>query len=499
MQAYALRSKRNILSYNRIILIFLAVFFLIRLIYMQRIHIPIWDEAVYIGMGKYLYSLGHVGLWEMFRPVMMPLLLGLGYIFGSNEMVFGEILVIFFSTAVLYLVYAIGKNLFDKRIGALATFFTAITPVFFLYSGYILTEIPSLFFVLCAVYCLTKERVGKKEYIFSGLFAAFAFLTKYPQGLLFISLTAYFSIRFLFNRTKRNSSPLFYIPLAFILTQLPFFAFNLLLYRHETSKVWHAMFRPIILAASHQYNPAEFVGQKFFYIIHLSQQNFWLLFIIIGAVFYLTTKSYKKPGINLLATVFLAYFAYFNWIPNKQLRFSITFLPFICIFAGYGIFELVNRITKNGTHPNMEKIILATVCLLSLVLIIQADANYYLWRPATNPDIVAEFYEYFKDITTKENPARILTSDPVPAAYVDAYFMPIYFSLPIAYATYENSSYDYIIYSTDTYYCAPEDEKCREQVSYFSKLISSENELTFTKKYKTRTYYIYKKRLAEFN
>lgn len=496
MQASVSGSKRKILSYHCIILVFLAIFFLIRLIYMQRIHIPIWDEAVYIGMGKYLYSVGHVGLWEMFRPILMPLLLGLGYILNFDEMVFGEILAICFSTATLYLVYAVGKNLFDKRTGALAAFFTAITPVFFLYSGYILTEVPSLFFALCGIYCLTRKRAGRRHYLLSGLFAALAFLTKYPQGLLFISLIAYFGIRFLLDRTKKNFQPLFYIPLAFIVIQLPFFAFNLFLYRHETSRMWHAIFRPILLAVSHQYNPAEFVGQKFFYITQLSQQNFWLLFLIIGAVFYLTTKNYKKPGINLVATVFLAYFIYFNWIPNKQLRFSITFLPFICIFAGYGIFELVKRITKNGKYPGMERFILILIFLLSLILILPVDANYYLWRPATNPDIVAEFYGYFKDITSRENPVSILTSDPVPTAYIDAYFIPIYFSLPVAYLTYKNSSYDYIIYSTGTYYCPSEDARCREQASSFSKLISSENELIFTKRYKTRTYYIYQKEIS---
>ena len=35
-----------------------------------------WDSAVYLGMGKHIYSLGEVGLWESSRPLIWPLILG---------------------------------------------------------------------------------------------------------------------------------------------------------------------------------------------------------------------------------------------------------------------------------------------------------------------------------------------------------------------------------------------------------------------------------------
>ena len=34
-----------------------------------------WDSSVYIGMGKYIYSLGHSGLWEDYRMPLFPLIL----------------------------------------------------------------------------------------------------------------------------------------------------------------------------------------------------------------------------------------------------------------------------------------------------------------------------------------------------------------------------------------------------------------------------------------
>jgi hypothetical protein len=35
-----------------------------------------WDESVYVGLGKYLYSNGASGIYEPFRPILLPLVLG---------------------------------------------------------------------------------------------------------------------------------------------------------------------------------------------------------------------------------------------------------------------------------------------------------------------------------------------------------------------------------------------------------------------------------------
>ena len=107
-----------------------------------------WDEAVYMGMGKYLFSSGNIGFWEIVRPIGLPLILGLIWKSGLNYLFFSEFMVILFSIGNIILTYMIGKKAVNKKVGFIASLMLAITSVFFLYTNYILTEIPSTFFIL---------------------------------------------------------------------------------------------------------------------------------------------------------------------------------------------------------------------------------------------------------------------------------------------------------------------------------------------------------------
>lgn len=57
------------------------VFFVVaKLLFFTKFMVVLWDEAVYIGIGKFFLSLGSVGLFEPIRPIVLPLFLGF---FGS--------------------------------------------------------------------------------------------------------------------------------------------------------------------------------------------------------------------------------------------------------------------------------------------------------------------------------------------------------------------------------------------------------------------------------
>ena len=54
----------------------LGLSLIVRIIYLL-INYPLWwDSYVYIGMGKYIFSGGKIGMWESFRPLIHPLILG---------------------------------------------------------------------------------------------------------------------------------------------------------------------------------------------------------------------------------------------------------------------------------------------------------------------------------------------------------------------------------------------------------------------------------------
>ena len=111
-----------------------------------------WDSAVYIGMGKYIYSLGESGFWEEFRPLVLPIILGLANIIKVDMLYFGRFVSILFSILVIFLVYKLGTRIFGRNVGLLASFFIAFSYTFIFFSQQILTEIPSTLFLLCAFY-----------------------------------------------------------------------------------------------------------------------------------------------------------------------------------------------------------------------------------------------------------------------------------------------------------------------------------------------------------
>jgi len=55
------------------ILIFFIISKILFLLYENNVW---WDAAVYIGMGKYIFSLGDAGFWEASRPIVWPIILG---------------------------------------------------------------------------------------------------------------------------------------------------------------------------------------------------------------------------------------------------------------------------------------------------------------------------------------------------------------------------------------------------------------------------------------
>ena len=183
----------RLLSRERAIVAILAIFLLVRIIYALRVHTVIWDEAVYIGIGKYIYSLGGAGLWETIRPLGLPVILGFLWKLGANLIVAGEAVALVFSMLSILLVYLIGRNLFGKAAGIVAAAFFALTPVFFLYSSYILTEIPSTFFVLLAVYLY----VCRNSAIGAGISSALAMLFRFPQGIALLAFGIILGIGFL--------------------------------------------------------------------------------------------------------------------------------------------------------------------------------------------------------------------------------------------------------------------------------------------------------------
>jgi len=166
------------------IFLFVMLLFIIVKIYSLNVdHDVWWDSSVYLGMGKYIYASGDVGLWEESRPLVWPLILGLIWKLGLDYILFGKLFVILFSVGILILTYLIGLRLFNEKIALLSVVFLMLSETFFLFNNIMHTEIPATFFVLLGYYYFIKKNHG-----ISGLFLGIALMTRFFSLVFFIPL-----------------------------------------------------------------------------------------------------------------------------------------------------------------------------------------------------------------------------------------------------------------------------------------------------------------------
>ena len=411
----------------------LILFFLVKVNLIFRYHDTRWDESVFIGMGKYIFSEGESGLWESIRPPGLPLVFGLFWKLGLNSIILSELLSIFFAMGCIYFTYLIGNELYNSKIGFFSALILSVTPVFFYFSSYGFTGIPSTFMALVSIYFFIKKR-----YFICGVFSAAALLFRFPQGLLLPI--------FLFWLYIKNKNKIVSFILGWSSLVIPFFIFNLFMYQD--------MFFPFIEASLHQSNIVYSVGSNTFLglihnysfsIIEGLKQN--LLFIF--GLFYIFRKKFFIP--------FLLFAAYFTYIVNKQVRFLLIYVPYLAIMAGYGIYFISKK----------RKFVLLFICLLLLPSLLSIKTQYF-WRSHYIPP-VDELHNYFND-----KQGVLLTTYPTPVAYSNIKVIPFYNNVNDAISIFnkEKNNVNYILYSNDFYPCYNKD--CEKKKEFLFQSIKGE-------------------------
>ncbi|MBI5390933.1 glycosyltransferase family 39 protein [Candidatus Woesearchaeota archaeon] len=374
-----------------------------------------WDESVYVGMGKQMLTTGTSGIWESFRPPLLPLVLGLWWLFGFPF----HILTLFWSVLAIVMVYLITKELMDRRAGLFAAVLIILYPIFFSEAAVIMTEIPATTLMLVSLYCFSKQC-----YSLSGFSAGLAFLFKFPAGLIIIPLTVA-----LFMQEQR-SRKLSTILLCFLLVITPYLIFNL----------WTtgSFLKPIIDASLHQNNymhAAPGWHHLTYYLELLVTVHPLLILAIVGLWMNQVKHRWLLGGTAML------FFIYLTIIINKQPRFSLLFIPLLVVLAGIGIEGLSRRFRK-------RQFIGVSVILFLAFIPLSKIGYLYQSSPAS-----IEQTAFFQKIGSQYK--TILTNDPRPTGVSDARFIPYYFEIETAAADYTagRPQANAILYTPEAFPC----------------------------------------------
>ncbi len=418
-----------------------------------------WDSAVYIGMGKYIFSLGQIGLFENFRPIILPLMLGSAWKLGLNPIITGLVLALLFSLGAIYLCYLIGKELFGKKTAIVAAALLSFSPLFFVYNYRILSEIPSVFFALLGVYLFLKRKP-----FWAGLFAGVSFLTRFPEGLIIVSL----GLAIIFRQKKQLFSDIIkqglVLGAGFLVAVAPYLVFNYIRYGNPIL--------PLILGdiVIKEANAWMYPGTYLFYFTSLFKENCLSIFAIAAIIFALKQKKIRQ----LLPILFplLLLFAYFTYLPHKELRFALIFLPYLHLLSAYGIISCIDIFKKKQFR---------TLCFVVLFVIFGAAAisNAQTVKFDEPRTMFEDFGDYVKQSRIT---GPVISTSPMLSAYIDNKVICLA-DWTYADAVYNESASQSNLLLIDScdFPCSPKDKACWKLQDDFMKRVLKENKVLVNK------------------
>ncbi len=438
-----------------VLYLILTGFLLVSIFYLFNERGIPWDSAVYIGMGKYIFSFGEIGLWEPARPLVLPIFFGFLWKAGLNPMIFGKILGIVFSLGCVYLTYLIGKRIFNEDVALLCAFFLAFSPTFLFYSSTPLTGISSTFFALLAVYFFIDNK-----YFLSGLFLGLSFMTRFLQ--LFVLMVIIFV---LFLHKKNLLKKMTNIACGFSIIVVPYLIVNTFLYKNPIYPfLFQAFLTKITGWIFHEALP--------FYFINLIKENFLVFFVLIGILGILRKRDFRK--ITILS-IFLLFFIFLNSIVHKEVRFVLVFLPYMYMVMSCGIFEVFRLIKKRKYMIYLAIAVIGVVWMSQEIN--QAKVPVYKEYP--------EFSEYMVRDDVKKgiwvsNPLFIVDSNKKADELI---YYPVYNSGRIDKLKLRLAEAGHILIDTcDILPCPPRDVLCEGKTNEFLDYVKKDFEMFYYKK-----------------
>lgn len=259
----------------------------------------------------------------------------------------GRAQVALFGFLSVYLLFLIGRKLFNKEVGFLAALFLAISPLHVRDSHYITTDIPLIFFLLLSFYFLILlwQEKKLKWFIFSGLFLGLGSTVRFfPLGLLALPLALIFG----FEKSKNwilKVLILFLFVAVGIFAGLPFLFLNPdgpAYFMKDMEKYvfpWYStsITQFIFSLGKSDLPPFSSLLPQYFRPFYLAQFFFFglgpILFLvsILGIV---ATFLISKKKLMILLIIPLVNFIYISsYIPSSYERLVIPVIPFMALFG----------------------------------------------------------------------------------------------------------------------------------------------------------------------
>ncbi len=446
---------------------------IIRLSYLAFDYPLWWDSHIYISMGKFLFSGGEIGIWESFRPLIHPFILGFFWSLRLDPVVVGKVLDLFYSLIVILLSYLLAEKIFNKKVAVFSSLLLGLTPLFIMFTGLILTDPLAMLFGLLGLWFLVRKE-SFVSYFIGGFFLALSFLTRFPQGIWFGSVflvLLFWKESFLLKLKKLAS-----LTSGFLLPVIPYLFFNYAQYGSASEPFVAGSW--IVTTATWLYE-----GGILYYFVEFFLSNPLYLFFFAYLYCFFKEKYWTNQQIAMIVCIAVLTILYFLYVPRKEARYLVTILPLLSMMVAFMVLRVYERL-QHHSKPILRPTAFVVIC--SLLLIIPIPAELHFERPPSFQDeIVMAIGEY--NIT-----APILASDPSFVSFLDHPLITLD-GIEFAPSIYQQQRGNYgLIFLNDCdLICEPGDETCQVIKEGFLEQISKENKEIFKKTVKGCAYGIY--------
>jgi len=355
----------NFLSTRReeallILILILALILRTRTIDYLIEYFNIWDELWVKGPAKYIVLTGdlnpHFFMYPSFHIYLISLLFFMAQtvypgIEDSSLFLLGRSVSVLFGCATIIVVYLIGKELFNKKVGLIAALFISLNSLHISLSQVMKTDAAAIFWVTLSFLFAVKImlRGQWRDYLCCGIISGIAFATKYNFLTLFPAIIAHLLYnssgmdKFYLAFKDRKIILLLFLSIVFFAIASPYFILDLKtalsyidwIYHYDRSSTGYRI-------SSEDWIHWRFVYQLF--ITYPQMNGFPLMIFSLGGIFLLVIKDRKRA--LLLASYPVAFFILTGltmsvFMPHQH----STIMPFISLLGSIFICELlVNKV-----------------------------------------------------------------------------------------------------------------------------------------------------------
>ncbi|MBU1051197.1 MAG: glycosyltransferase family 39 protein [Nanoarchaeota archaeon] len=320
-----------------------------------------WDEAVYGTLAKNII----LGKWDgtllilhetIIRPPLLPFLWSILLRLNIGEVGVRFLLELLPSVISVFFVYLIGKELYNKKVGLISSFFFSVLWIHLFYTARLLTSVPAMAFLFPSIYYFIKSQkteFNAKYFGISIFLLSLSTLTRYPNGVFFLAYLLFLLITWKIDLSKNKK--FWFAGIIGLLPLLIFFFFNYSIYGNifpaflGNDYVQSGAGSPKAPFAFHLLNFIPMYLKKSFLVLFFIGAAISLFELVVGYDIIRKKQNLKSHLLTLLLLITIySFFIFYLRVAEDRWLFPSA-LP-LAIFVGFGIERLYNFIKKYGKN-----------------------------------------------------------------------------------------------------------------------------------------------------